>query len=51
MARRVIILLCIATFLGLAVGGVSGYALKAHITAKDEEKGQIHTNEIGRAHV
>ena len=45
MAKRVIILLCIATFLGLAVGGVSGYALKAHITAKDGKKGQIHINE------
>lgn len=45
MAKRVIILLCIATFLGLAVGGVSGYALKVHITAKDGKKGQIHINE------
>lgn len=44
MGKRVIILLCIAIFLGLAIGGVSGYALKAHIIAKDEENGQIHIN-------
>lgn len=43
MAKRVIILLCIAFFLGV-VGGVSGYALKAHITVKDREKTQIHIN-------
>lgn len=45
MAKRVIIMLCIALFLGLAVGGVSGYALKTHITAKDKEKEEIHTSE------
>lgn len=44
MGKRVIILLCIATFFGLVAGGLSGYALKAHITAKDEENGQIHIN-------
>lgn len=45
MAKRVIIMLCIALFLGLAVGGVSGYALKTHITAKDKEKEEIHISE------
>lgn len=44
MGKRVITLLCIAIFLGLAAGGVSGYALKAHITTKDGEKEQIHIN-------
>lgn len=45
MAKRVIIMLFIALFLGLAVGGVSGYALKTHITAKDKRKEEIHTSE------
>lgn len=45
MGKRVIILLCVASFLGLAVGGGVGYALKAHITAKDRERGQVHINE------
>lgn len=45
MAKRVIIMLCIALFLGLAAGGVSGYALKTHITAKDKEKEEIHISE------
>lgn len=45
MAKRVIIMLFIALFLGLAVGGVSGYALKTHITAKDKGKEEIHTSE------
>lgn len=45
MAKRVIIMLYIALFLGLAVGGVSGYALKTHITAKDKEKEEIHISE------
>lgn len=45
IGKRVIILTCIAMFLGLAVGMASGYALKAHITAKDREKEQIHIND------
>ena len=46
MAKRVIIMLCIALFLGLAVGGVSGYALKTHITTKDKVKEEIHTSQV-----
>ena len=38
MAKRVLILLGVAFCVGLAVGGVSVYALKTHITAKDKEK-------------
>lgn len=38
MAKRVLILLGVAFGVGLAVGGVSVYALKTHITAKDKEK-------------
>ena len=45
MARRVIFLTVVAAVLGLAVGGVSGYALKTHITAKNEGKEDIHTSE------
>lgn len=45
IAKRVIILACITFFLGLAVGGVSGYALKAHMAAKDRGKGNIHMDE------
>lgn len=44
MARRVISLIVIAAILGIVVGGVSGYALKTHITAKDKEKEEIHTS-------
>lgn len=45
IAKRVIIMLCSTLFLGLAVGGVLGYALKTHITVKDKEKEEIHTSE------
>lgn len=38
MAKRVLILLGVAFCVGLAVGGVSVYTLKTHITAKDKEK-------------
>ena len=38
MAKRVLILLGVAFCVGLAVGGVSVYALKTHITAEDKEK-------------
>lgn len=38
-------MLCIAFFLGLVVGGVSGYALKTHITGKDKKKEEMHTSE------
>lgn len=42
MGRRVIMLIGIAVFFGLVVGGILGYALKAHITFKDREKGWVH---------
>lgn len=38
MAKRVLILIGVAFCVGLAVGGVSVYAMKTHITAKDKEK-------------
>lgn len=38
MAKRVLILLGVAFCVGLAVGGVSVYAMKTHITAKDKDK-------------
>lgn len=38
MAKRVLTMLCIALLLGLVIGGVSGYVLKGHITAKDKKK-------------
>lgn len=38
MAKRVLTILCVALLLGLVIGGVSGYALKGHITAKDKKK-------------
>lgn len=44
MGRRVIVLICIAVFLGVVAGGVSGYALKTHITSESVEKGQVHIN-------
>lgn len=45
MAKRVVMLLCVTAFLGVAVGVVIGYSLKAHITAKDRRKEQVHINE------
>lgn len=37
-------MLCIALLLGLVIGGVSGYVLKGHITAKDKKKEVTGTN-------
>lgn len=34
IAKRVTLLICIAVFIGLTVGGLLGYALKSHIAAK-----------------
>lgn len=45
MAKRVIILICIASFLGLVVGGSVGYTLKTHIIAKDRAEEEIDTSE------
>lgn len=38
MAKRVLVMLFVALFLGLAVGGVSGYALKGYITATEHDQ-------------
>lgn len=45
MAKRVIASWVIVGVVGLLIGGVSGYALKTHITAKDKPKAQTHTSE------
>jgi hypothetical protein len=45
MAKRVMVMIAVSFAVGLIVGGVSGYALKAHITAKNEEKEENHTIE------
>lgn len=47
LAKRVVFMIVIAIVLGLVVGGVSGYALKTHIAAKDKEKGKIQTDGQG----
>lgn len=40
IARRVVILVCVAFIFGVVVGGVSGYALKTHfVTQKIEREG------------
>lgn len=44
LAKRVILLIAVATVLGLVVGGVSGYALKTHIAAKDRGKEEVQTD-------
>lgn len=43
MARRVIALVCLAAFLGLAAGYASGYAMKAHMVAKKMERSAVFT--------
>lgn len=45
MAKRVMVMIAVSLVVGLIVGGVSGYALKTHITAKNEEKEETHTSE------
>lgn len=44
MAKRVIILLCIVAVVFALIGGVSGYALKTHITAKQGNNDEQQTN-------
>lgn len=43
MAKRVIILMCIVACLGLIAGAVSGYALKAHMVAREVERNTVFT--------
>lgn len=43
--KRVSVLLSIILLFGLVVGGVVGYVLKTHITAKNKQKEEIHINE------
>mgnify|MGYP002793707934 CR=1 FL=1 len=45
IARRILILLSVSLGTGIMVGGVSGYTLKTHITAKDKDKSIEHTLE------
>lgn len=44
MGQRVILLLCAVAVAFLVVGGVSGYALKTHITAKQVGESERQTN-------
>ena len=45
MAKRIIASWVVVAVVFSLVGGLSGYALKTHITAKDREKEEIHTSE------
>ena len=45
MAKRIIASWAVVAVVFSLVGGLSGYALKTHITAKDREKEKIHTSE------
>lgn len=45
MAKRIIASWAVVAVVFSLVGGLSGYALKTHITAKDREKEEIHTSE------
>ena len=45
MAKRIIVSWVFVAVVFSLVGGLSGYALKTHITAKDREKEEIHTSE------
>lgn len=47
IAKRVLILLGVSLGVGLMIGGVSGYALKTHITARDKDKSIECTLEQG----
>lgn len=44
MAQRTMILCGICSLVALLIGGVSGYALKTHITAKSEQKAETQGN-------
>lgn len=44
MAKRIIVSWVIVAVVFLLIGGVSGYALKTHITAKDEPKEETQGN-------
>lgn len=45
MAKRIIASWVVVAVIFSLVGGLSGYALKTNITAKDREKEEIHTSE------
>ena len=45
MAKRIIASWAVVAVVFSLVGGLSGYALKTHIIAKDREKEKIHTSE------
>lgn len=44
IAKRVILSWCVVAVVFLLIGGVSGYALKTHITAKQSGQGEKQTN-------
>lgn len=44
IAKRVILSWCVVAVVFLMIGGVSGYALKTHITAKQGGQDEKHTN-------
>lgn len=44
VGKRVMVLICIAAFLGLMIGGLLGYALKTHIIAKQGGPSDRQTN-------
>lgn len=44
IAKRVILSWCVVAVVFLLIGGVSGYALKTHITAKQGSQGEKQTN-------
>lgn len=48
MAKRVILMLGIAAFIGFVIGSVLGYILKTHLTAENEGKTEVQIIEQGQ---
>lgn len=51
IGKRIIALACITALFGMVIGGISGYAMKTHTTARDRVKEQAHINEQSDVHV